>query len=265
MSTNIAVVNTKGGSSKSTVTMQVAGAYFLSKGLDVQVSELDDENQDSKTFTETAIKTEQVEVGDYKDLVTTLRKLLISKEINRVLDVGGNRTTTEFINALEKSRMFKMIDLFIIPISSGNQDVTNAIKTYELLKKFDTKIIFALSRSRHRQGSRVKLQYRSFFKHFKDEEYFILRDSDVVDLSRMMKKTCYELATDTDNKTALENQLDEVIEKGEESAIQNISVMLEIFDEAEDFYKNDLKEAFELLEKSLVKDESTPEKPKGKK
>lgn len=51
--------------------------------------------------------------------------------------MGGNQTSTEFIHALSATHMHNMIDLFIIPISGGHQDVVNAKATYDLISKFD--------------------------------------------------------------------------------------------------------------------------------
>lgn len=251
---NICVVNTKGGSSKSTVALQVAATYFLNKNQESFLYELDDENLDSANFEKTDIICEQVEVGDGKDLNSTLRDLLIKKDRNRTLDIGGNKSTTLFINSLIKSQMYRRIDLFIIPVSSGHQDVQNAKKTYELIKDLGIKIIFALSRSRHNASSkRVHFQYSNFFKLFPNSDYFVLKDSDVVDLSRVMKKSCYELSNDTETKLAFENKLNEAFEKDDEKAIGNMSVMLEILDDAVEFYKDNLIPAYEVIAKNIKK------------
>ena len=106
------ITNHKGGSSKSTKTMQVGGAYGLYKGLQAQIFEFDDENKDSQNFTKSAILSEQIEVGDGAEITTTLRDLF-SKDSDtdiHLFDVGGNKTTTLFLEGLKKSRMFKKVD-----------------------------------------------------------------------------------------------------------------------------------------------------------
>jgi len=249
---NIVVVNTKGGSSKSTVSLQVASTFFLNKNQDVNLYELDDENLDSANFKKTKVNCSQIEIGNGEDLNSTLRTLLIKNDKNRVIDVGGNKTTTIFIEALIKSRMYKRVNLFIIPVSSGHQDVENAKKTYDMIRELKVNTIFALSRSRHNvSSSRVKFQYSNFFKSFTDKKYFVLQDSDVVDLSRTMKKSCFELAQENETKNNLEKTLDEAFDKDNEVAIANASVMLEILDDAKEFYKENLLQAYEIIEKNI--------------
>ena len=103
----IAVVNTKGGSAKSTTTTQVGGAYALDKELSSKIWEFDDENKDSQNFTKSAIQSEQIVVGDGAEITTTLRDLFTDNDVDiKLLDVGGNKTTTIFLEGLKKSRMF---------------------------------------------------------------------------------------------------------------------------------------------------------------
>ena len=102
----IAVVNTKGGSAKSTTTTQVGGAYALDKELSSKIWEFDDENKDSQNFTKSAIQSEQIEVGDGAEITTTLRDLFTYSDVDiKLFDVGGNKTTTIFLEGLKKSRM----------------------------------------------------------------------------------------------------------------------------------------------------------------
>ena len=114
----IIVVNTKGGSAKSTTSFQVVGSYFLSKNLSAQLLEFDDENKDSEHFTKSTIKTDRVEVNGGDGLNDTLREWFLKDE-NLVFDIGGNKTTTLFIEALKSSRMYKRVDLVIIHMSGG--------------------------------------------------------------------------------------------------------------------------------------------------
>jgi MinD-like ATPase involved in chromosome partitioning or flagellar assembly len=251
----IAIVNTKGGASKSTTAFQVASAYMLSKNLDFKHIELDDENRDAETFAKSKIVTEQVGVGDGSDLNNTLRNLLLQNE-NLVIDVGGNKTTTLFLENLQKTRMYRLIDLFIIPSSGGSQDIKNAIKTYKLIKEMhpDAKVLFVLSRVRN--PARVKFQFAEFFNtpeiDEKDKQnYIILKDSDVVDLSRILQKSIYEIVEDKDTKKALENAFDEALLNGDNNTIEKLSIMLEIYDEAENFYNNYIAKAFGKLDEMV--------------
>jgi len=255
---SIVIVNGKGGASKSTTTMQVGGAYGLYKGLQAQIFEFDDENKDSQNFTKSAILSEQIEVGDGSEITTTLRDLF-SKDSDtdiHLFDVGGNKTTTLFLEGLKKSRMFKKVDLFVIPMSGGSQDLKNAKKTLDIILDMDSNanIMFCLSRVRN--PKRVQFQYGDFFsdKDLKKYPYIVLKDSDVIDLSRKLKKSVYELATDLDSKKGIEAAFDKALDENDTSKINNLSIMLEIYDEAEDYLKTTLIPAFNELDKTLNKD-----------
>ena len=242
----IAVVNTKGSSSKSTVAFQVAAVSFLDKKQNVQLIEFDDENRDSETFSNSKIKSLQVEIGDGTDIDEVLKDtILVPKDKNIVIDVGGNKTTTIIINGLKKTRLYRKIDMFIIPMSGGYQDLRNAEKTYLMLKEFNIPIIFALSRVRN--PKRLHFQYGEFFRIFPNEKYFILTDSDVIDLSRTQKKSVYEIAYDLNTKEAFEKALDEAFDADDNEKIATLSTILQIFDESEDYVKNILNPAFKMI------------------
>ncbi len=253
----IAVVNTKGGSAKSTTTTQVGGAYALDKELSSKIWEFDDENKDSQNFTKSAIQSEQIEVGDGAEITTTLRDLFTYSDVDiKLFDVGGNKTTTIFLEGLKKSRMFKKVSLYIIPMSGGSQDLKNAKKTLDVIldMDIDANIMFCLSRVRN--PKRVQFQYGDFFS---DEElqkypYIVLKDSDVIDLSRKLKKSVYELATDLDSKKGIEDAFDKALDENDNSKITSLSIMLEIYDEAENYLQTTLIPAFNELEKALNKD-----------
>ena len=254
---NIIITNGKGGASKSTTTMQVGGAYGLYKGLQAQIFEFDDENKDSQNFTKSAILSDQIEVGDGTEITTTLRDLFTNNgaDIN-LFDVGGNKTTTIFLEGLKKSRMFKKVCLFVIPMSGGSQDLKNAKKTLDVIlgMDIDANIMFCLSRVRN--PKRVQFQYGDFFsdKELQKYPYIVLKDRDVIDLSRKLKKSVYELATDLDSKKGIEDAFDKALDENDTSKINNLSIMLEIYDEAEDYLKTTLIPAFNELDKALNKD-----------
>ena len=212
-------------------------------------------NKDSQNFTKSKIKSTQVEVGDGSEITTTLRNLFngIDKADMRLCDVGGNKTTTIFLDGLKKSRMFKKVDLFIIPMSGGSQDLKNAKKTLDVILEMDknANIMFCLSRVRNPR--RVQFQYGDFFndKDLKKYPYIILKDSDVIDLSRKIKKSVYELATDLESKNEIEDAFDIALDEEDNQKVSNLSVMLEIYDEAENYLQTTLNVAFDQLDKLL--------------
>ena len=242
----IAVINTKGGSSKSTVAFQVVASMFLYQKKSVKLIEFDDENRDSETFSNSKIESTQIEIGNGDDLDNILRDTLLSDESeNLVIDVGGNKTTTLIIDGLRKTRLYRKIDLFIIPMSGGYQDLINAKKSFEMVKQFNVPTIFALSRVRN--PKRLHFQYGEFFRLFPNEKYFILTDSDVIDLSRTQKKSVYEIAYDTQTKKAFEDALDKAFDDNDNKKIGMLSTILQIFDESEIYFNDILKPTFKMI------------------
>jgi hypothetical protein len=147
---------------------------------------------------------------------------------------------------LKKTRLYRKIDLFIIPMSGGYQDLKNAEKTYEMIKGFGVPVIFALSRVRN--PKRLQFQYGDFFRAFPEAEYLILTESDVVDLSRRNGKSIYEIAFDAEEKKILEEMLDEAFDDDDNRRIAQFSTLLQIYDECEIYVEKILNPAFSVIE-----------------
>ena len=250
----IVVVNSKGGSSKSTTSVQLVGAYFLSKDKKVIVNEFDDENKDMETFTKTKILSKQVEVLDGTNMTDTLRKTILDDEVeNKVLDIGGNKSTTYVLDGLENSKMYKAVNLWVVPMSGGHQDLINAKKMFDRIKSINSqaKVLFVLSRVRNIK--QVKFQYAKFFKDnvLSKEQYIILTDSNAIDLSRKMEKTVFEIASDRELEKAYEEKIDLAFDNNENDKINSYSLLLEIIAEAQRFSKEILEPAFLEIDKLL--------------
>lgn len=256
--TAIAIMNNKGGASKSTVAIQLASSYFLGKGENVTLVEIDKLNEDNLVFENTKIKTQQVEIeNDGVDAPTKVKDILLNDaEENVVIDVGGNLTTELVMNALKKSRMYRKINLFIIPMSGGGADLKNAINTYNDIKEMspDAKFIFVLSRVRKR--SRVKIQFSEFFDKSisKEHPYIVFEDSDTIDLSRNLGMTVFEIAKDESTKAMLEKSFDEALDENNNDKISDLSEMLSIYDESLVYLNTNLLPAFEKIDEALIKD-----------
>lgn len=250
---NIVIINSKGGASKSTTAYQVASTYFLFKNEDVVLFELDNQNKDSSNFTNSQIKSVQIQVDFDKQLNNTTRDLFLNQDSkNKVVDVGGNQTTTEFINSINQTKMYNLIDLFIIPISGGHQDVVNAKATFDLISKFDKKVVFCLSRSRHQHNSpRLKFQYQNFFKSFENPTYFVLEDSDVIDLSRTFKKSVYELANDEIEIENINSKLLKAFDDKNNDEIYQYSQILEILEDSKKYKEINIYLAHQILDEVL--------------
>ena len=250
---NIVIINTKGGASKSTTAFQVACTYFLAKAQQVELFELDNQNRDSANFSKSLIKSTQIQVDFNKELNNSVRDLFLNQNAqNKVIDVGGNQTTTAFISALQSTHMHNMVDLFIIPISGGHQDVINAKVTYDLISEFGKKVVFCLSRARHSPNSpRLKFQFQNFFKTFKNPNYFVLQDSDVIDLSRTFKKSVYELANDETEIQNINSKLLDAFNNKNNDEIYQYSQILEILEDAKKYKETNIDVAHQVLDEVL--------------
>ncbi|MDD3009612.1 MAG: division plane positioning ATPase MipZ [Arcobacter sp.] len=250
---NIVIVNTKGGASKSTTAFQVVSTYFVSKNQDIELFELDNQNKDSANFSKSLIKSTQIEVDFNKELNNRVRDLFLNQNMdNKVIDVGGNQTTTAFVSALQSTHIYNMVDLFIIPVSGGHQDVINAKTTFDLISDFNKKVVFCLSRARHPHNSqRLKFQYQNFFKAFKNPTYFVLEDSDVIDLSRNLKKSVFELANDETELRNINQKLLESFEKKDNDAIYSYSQIIEILEDAKKYKETNIDVAHQVLDEVL--------------
>lgn len=144
----ILTVQTKGGSGKSTSSQQLLATYFIANDMPVTLVEIDDENLDSAYLTQSAIKTEQIPLGASADASRIIEQLMERINENIVIDVGGNRTATNFIEAAGRSGFLSMIDIIVVPISSPGQDEVNALRTIKLIRKEapDAKVVIVVTR-----------------------------------------------------------------------------------------------------------------------
>ena len=252
---NILVVQSKGGASKSTTAMQIISTYFLAKGQEIELWELDNQNQDAKIFSKSKIKTKQIIVdSNSKDLNQTVRDLFLSENKNNtVLDVGGNATTTNFLRSLKSTHMYNMVDLFIVPMSGGSQDLKNAKECLKIILDMNrnVKVLFVLSRVRN--PKRVQFQYGDFFedKELNKYPYIILPESDCIDLSRKLKKTVYELAQDEQEKENINQKLLESFDKNDKNSIYSYSLILEILEDSENYKTEVINIAHQVLKEVL--------------
>ena len=252
---NIVTSNTKGGSSKSTSTTQSIATYFLAVGQEVELLELDNQNQDAKIFSKSKIKSTQINVdANAKDLNQTIRDLFLGEDKNnKVMDIGGNATTSNFLQSLKSTHMYNMVDLFIIPMSGGSQDLKNAKDTLQmiLVMNSNANVLFALSRVRN--PKRVQFQYGDFLQDekLKKYPYIILPESDCIDLSRKLKKTVYELAQDEQEKENINQKLLEAFNKNDKNSIYSYSLILEILEDSENYKIEVIDVAHQVLDEVL--------------
>ncbi|QOG13035.1 hypothetical protein [Arcobacter sp. FWKO B] len=209
-------ISTKGGVGKSTAALQVLSAYVSNKNPDKRLNfvEIDDENRSVAKFSQSKIlefarvvSTEFIE--DFID-----DSAFASDDI--VVDVGGNKTATMFLQTLSKKGGFLDEVTYYIPMMDGDQDAQNAQETFEIIRQFDkkNKIVYVLNRCQKKENK--DLLERQFLFYFgndsldiqpitKDEKTFEIgiNYADIYKVAGKLQKLVYELA-DEDHQEEFE-------------------------------------------------------------
>ncbi|MDQ7061666.1 MAG: ParA family protein [Sulfurimonas sp.] len=160
----IAVVSSKGGVGKSTISMQLVAPYLFVKNDKEAIAhyEFDDENSDSSSFGASLL-------GDRKQLSVSsplLREELaeiFAQDNSLCLDIGANKTTMTLIEALNDSGMIHFLDAVVIPMLDGEQDGINASFIYTVLKAYNPKLKFIFALNRVKEAEYVKYQFENYF------------------------------------------------------------------------------------------------------
>lgn len=211
-SLNIIVISTKGGVGKSTIAMQLVAPYLfkLNKNSAIEYYECDDTNRDIHSYGATQLIKRYLVSINSPMLRDNLFDIL-QKDAMTCIDVGGNNTAKSIMDALEDSGALTLVDLVLLPILDGEQDMLNALHTYRRLKAMDSnvKIIFVLNRVRnmkhiHEQFDHFFGDTRGIFKKFLSakniitdselQNYIALIDDDIMRYSRRFGLTVYEIA-----------------------------------------------------------------------
>ena len=128
----IIIPQTKGGVGKSTVAMQVIAPYLYKKhGKKITYIEIDDENNDSRSFTRTEIVNKRM-LGTNR--LSELDELILMDDNHEVIvDVGGNKTSSLVLEEIKKVGSFGNIK-WIIPLGDGEL----ALKTATTARSYRT-------------------------------------------------------------------------------------------------------------------------------
>lgn len=207
---NIAVLSTKGGVGKSVISAEVAAAYLSSKGHQPTIRLLDDFNADDANYTDTAISFERVAVKNAKELSENFRQAIDTGETGVVIDVGGNKTTEAFIEALDLNDLaLNDLDLFIIPVADNGISITNALSTLELIQEQESltdagimeKIAICINRVTDTDEDHLRERYFRVFDELIDLHnlaWFAVENLDGIEnLSFLFEKTSYEVTQET--------------------------------------------------------------------
>jgi len=205
------IISSKGGVGKSTVSMQVIAPYLYQHNAKEAINyyEFDEENNDLLSFGGSNLTKRHMGSVSTPRLREEFTEMFLKDE-NACFDIGGNKSTTLVLEALEDSGMINFVDLVIIPLLEGEQDGINASIIYSVLKgmKNDLNILFVLNRAR--DFEHLEYQFDNYFgdvrgffhdkyavkSYLVDElsDYVALLDDDIIKYSRKFGLTIYEIA-----------------------------------------------------------------------
>jgi len=263
----VAVISSKGGVGKSTVSMQLVVPYLFEKNGFTPIShyEFDDENNDSSSFGASALSTRR-QVSVSSPLLREELAEIFSQDDSICLDIGANKTTMTLTEALNDSGMINFLDLVFIPILDGEQDGINASFIYSVLKGYNEKLKFVFVLNRVRDAEYVKYQFENYFGDVRgifkninavidnlfaqDEENFLLMmDDEIIKYSRRFGLTIYEMAKQKkDFIGALKNSIENL---SQEQEIKLLSFKNYISKSASSYEKDVLNVAFKRIDKIL--------------
>ncbi|WP_121628685.1 hypothetical protein [Poseidonibacter antarcticus] len=251
----IIIPQTKGGVGKSTVAMQVIAPYLYKKhGKRITYIEIDDENNDSQSFTRTEIVNKRM-LGTNK--LTQLDELILMDDNHEVIvDVGGNKTSSLVLDEIKKVGTFGNVK-WIIPLGDGELDGKNAIATMKKIKRIDenasNNVIFALSRAISMEDDYIEEQFINFFGHkyidsnsvicdfVKNPKYFPVKNDKVITMSRYLGSTVWEMAY---NNTDFAQKAIRAKELGDIESARKYLFFRRIQTEAKDYVINVLNKIF---------------------
>jgi hypothetical protein len=263
----IAIISSKGGVGKSTISMQLITPYLFERNNNLPVNhyEFDDENNDSSSFGASRLSLRN-QINVASPLLREDLADIFAKDESICLDVGGNKTTMKVIEALNESGMINFLDLVVIPILDGEQDGINASFIYSVLKGYNENLKFLFVLNRVKEAKYVKYQFENYFGDvrgiFKNinavvdnlfqndyENYTLMLEHDIVKYSRRFGLTIYEMAKlDRDFVAELKKSLDNL---SHEQEVKLLSFKNYISKSANTYEKEVLQVAFKRIDEIL--------------
>jgi len=263
----IAVISSKGGVGKSTISMQLIIPYMFEKNNLKTVShyEFDDENNDSSSFGDSSLSVRR-QVSVSSPLLREELAEIFAKDESICLDIGANKTTMTLIEALNDSGMVNFLDLVVIPLLDGEQDSINASFIYSVLKGYNPKLKFVFVLNRVKEAEYVEYQFENYFGDIRgifkninavsdnifDEDkdnYLLMLDHDIVKYSRRFGLTIYEMTKQNrDFIGALKNSFSNF---SQEDEIKLLSFKNYISKSANSYEKDVLNVAFKKIDKII--------------
>ena len=240
----------------------IAPYIFDRQKVKADLVEIDDENSDSATFHKSEIM--NIELISTHD-IDSLENILLDNEPNAIIDVGGNKTATFFLEEVGKLELGDD-KIWMIAIDDGEQSSQNAIDIYAEIKAIDedASIIFVLGRSFSLNKLFIQDQFINFFgnRHLEnamsnailtkipDAQYIVIKNSLAIKLSRYLNKTAYELSK---SDTNFRDKARTARRDGDEALKKKYLYFNRVKRYANEFVKEMLEPTFEKLDKLLEK------------
>ncbi len=141
-SKKILVISPKGGCGKSTLCFQILAPYFFDRSKNIPIIyDLDNANSETETYSGSKIlKAEKKSLSDISPDFFTQPETII-------FDTGATTLAKKVLDDFSEKRILKHIDLFMIPLTRGEQSADSAFHMYEAIKteNKNAKICFVLS------------------------------------------------------------------------------------------------------------------------
>ena len=145
----VLVISEKGGTGKTTISQQVVATWLLKTIGAVGLIELDDVNTSARSswLTKSKIKTISKNVGSKATKVLSDILFDEKRKDALVIDVGGNITSQNIINALKDSGQANYYAFAVVPVREEGDDVLVARQTINALREArpDFPILIALN------------------------------------------------------------------------------------------------------------------------
>lgn len=199
MKKNIAIINTKGGVGKSTLSFHILP--YLLRNKEFQIIEIDDNNDTSLSFSNSGLLKEIVSC-DISQGTQKLEELVIENMLNEekitIIDSGGGNDSKAVISSLISQNLAKDT-LFIIPYFADFSQLKNLFESVELVKDFD----FLVCLNNYTPGSKEDEMFKTgnedyqipnIEKIFKKHFCIVYKTNLFSFSSSMMKQSIYDFA-----------------------------------------------------------------------
>lgn len=259
-SRKIVVISNKGGVGKTTSSNELF-APFLAFENSMRASivyEFDEENMHGAKY----INSDCVRFSPQKVTGINLEERLITillDESHAVIDIGSNKSTTYFLDALEKSGLDEAVSLVAIPLSDGEQDSLNARNIYRKVRAMNREIPIIFILSRYNKSRELEYQFDYFFESVlpyvedKDKNWIVMNDSDTIKFARREGKTIFELSYEKrDYKEQMKNALKNM---NSPEQVKELSRRVKLYKNCIEYRKDILTPAFNKLKEIINRGE----------